>query len=87
MVKSRDHIRLRASQRYGITLNKKLRREIERIIKDRKTEHGKILKAKKHTVSITIYRIKHETNEYVLLWSKTRQEILTFLPSENREKI
>lgn len=77
--KTREHARFRAQQRYGINLNRHVRKDLIQKIKT-----GKCLLLEKETNSRRKYLVEYEGQRVIVVYSKTRQEIITLLPFEGK---
>lgn len=71
----RRHGKARAMQRYGIELNKQLRRDITRLIYD-----GKGLFIQKCKSKRVVLMVIFENQECLVIYDKKTKTIVTFLP-------
>lgn len=76
----RVHARKRLQQRYGLDYNRELRKELETIIHSN-DDRKKIIQ--RQSLRVTHYEIIHIGHTFHVIWDHKRQEIVTFLPSED----
>ena len=71
----RIHAKRRASQRYGITLNKYQYREISKMIMK-----GQEFVLSRPSLARTIYLIEYMGKQMKVVYDKKRHQVVTFLP-------
>lgn len=74
----RIHAKKRAKERFNLDLTSKLRRLIVNKIQNREST---LIEIKSNTR--TLHKVKVKGEDYIVVYDKKRQEIVTFLPNED----
>lgn len=76
------HAKKRALERYGLSYNRIVRKEIIKQIQNR--QNARFLEKK--TNRIVIWLVRHNEIEYKIAYDKHRKNIASFLPLEAKEE-
>ena len=73
----RRHAQRRAFERYGVVMGKKQQDQICQLIR---SDRCTLLKKQSNRVSI--YKVKYEEVEFIVVYDKIRNSLATFLPKD-----
>jgi hypothetical protein len=80
----RDHFKSRMLERYNITVNRELYKQIKESIES--GEDNSLTKfIKKDTNRVYLYQLNIEGKEILIYFDRRRREIITALPEDSRE--